>query len=429
MAHPQDKVMLTLAALAYRGFQDVLAGAPHEAAVRRALLDGLEAFPPVRGNWDLVWGPVTTRRIPLGAFDSLGVFDWNAMYAVRNRHAHHEYVVAVRGTNPVSGPDWLFGDLWVGTTVPWPYAAGAERISTSTALGLAALQRMRSRPPSDVAGLTREAVDDVRDRLGRILRAGSAAVGLAAGQIAPSSALGARMDRILDHWTHSRTGRDDLRATLEQAGPALRVDPQDLRRAWLPESQRGDGLDLLTFLKTEADASRVPLQVTVTGHSKGGALAPTVALWLKDALDAPDAAECWDTSRHAQVLCHAFAGPTPGNAEFANRIDAVLGASHHHLRNTNDIVTHAFQIDELEQIPGLYGPHTAAFSGLVGGIIALVRASSYRQAISGVTRFAGDLDPHRLLPAEFVHQHLDAYLAELGLLSPTMNAVTFFLPA
>jgi Lipase (class 3) len=386
MAHPLDKVMLTLAALAYRGFQDVLAGAPHEAAVRHALLEGLEAFPLVRGNWDLVWGPVTTRRMPLGVFDALGVFDWNGMYAVRNRHARREYVVAVRGTNPVSGPDWLFGDLWVGTTVPWPYAAAGERISTSTALGLAALQRMRSRPPSEVAGLTREVVDDVRGRLGQLLRAGSAAVGLAAEQIAPSSAIGARMDRILDYWTHGRAGHDDLRATLEQAEPALRVEPQDLRRTWLPESQRGDGLDLLTFLKTEADASRVPLQVTVTGHSKGGALAPTVALWLRDALDSTDAGECWDTSRQAQVLCHAFAAPTPGNAEFANRIDAVLGAGHHHLRNTNDIVTHAFQIDELTQIPELYGARTVAFSGLVAGIVARVRASSYRQATSGVTR-------------------------------------------
>jgi hypothetical protein len=67
--------------------------------------------------------------------------------------------------------------------------------------------------------------------------------------------------------------------------------------------------------------------------------------------------------------------------------------------------------------------------GLVAGIVAGVRALGYRQATSGVTRFGGGLNPTRLLAAEFVHQHLDAYLAELGLLSPTMNAVTFFLPA
>lgn len=429
MAHPDDKVMLTLAALAYRGFQDILGGAAHDAAVRDALLDGLETFPPVGGDWDLVWGPVTTRRIPLGAFDALGIFDWNAMYAVQNRRARHEYVVAMRGTNPVSGPDWLFGDLWVGTTVPWPYAAAGARISTSTALGLAALQRMRSRPPAEVAGLARETVDAVRGKLGRLVRAGSTAVSLAAGKIAPATALGTRMSTIFDQWTENLANREEMQADLDRAGAAVRVSAQDLRRTWLPEAERGDGLDLLTFLKTQADGSSVPLRVTVTGHSKGGALAPTVALWLKDALDSPNAAECWDASRRAEIHCHAFAGPTPGNAEFAGRIDTVLGARHHHLRNAADVVTHAFQIDELEQIPALYGARTAPFSGLVRGIVDRVRAPSYRQATNGVTTFAGALDPDRSLPAEFIHQHLDAYLKEVGLLSPTMNAVTFFLPA
>jgi hypothetical protein len=32
----------------------------------------------------------------------------------------------------------------------------------------------------------------------------------------------------------------------------------------------------------------------------------------------------------------------------------------------------------------------------------------------------------RSFEAEFVHQHLDAYLAELGLLGKEMSALTFF---
>ena len=164
------RVLLTLAALTYRGFQDVLPGEPHEAIVKRALLDGLEKLEPVRGEWDLVWGPVTSR-IPLAVFDS------NAMYVVRNRREPHRHVVAIRGTNPIASSDWLLGDLLGGTTMRWPWPEpGAAAISTSTALGLVALLGMRWRPssilgasptwplcpPCSASGLTRWCAPDAR---------------------------------------------------------------------------------------------------------------------------------------------------------------------------------------------------------------------------------------------------------------------------
>ena len=429
MPDTQDhKVMLTLAALAYRGFQDVLQGEPHEAVVRHALLDGLETFAPVRGHWRLVWGPATTRRVPLGAFHGLGVFDSNAMYVVCDVRAPNEYVVAIRGTNPISGPDWLFGDLWVGTAVPWPYATGGAKISASTAMGLAALQGMRSRRAAPVAGLTEALARHITTALHGLTRAGRAAVsGLAAEQVTHRSALILSVDKIIAHWIDSQPSRDALMDRLQQAEAGLRVDPKELRPQLLPNPQRDAELDLLTFLKTEADESKLPLKVTVTGHSKGGALASTVALWLKDALGSQNEAECWDKKQDAQVLCYAFAGPTPGNAEFAHRLDTVLGGDHHHVRNMNDVVTHVWQLDELQQIPGLYGTRTAPFGKLISRIVADVQALNYRQATRGVAQFSGALDTRRPLAEEFLHQHLDAYLAELGLLSPTMNAVTFFI--
>jgi acetyl esterase/lipase len=114
---------------------------------------------------------------------------------------------------------------------------------------------------------------------------------------------------------------------------------------------------VLTFLSRQAAASAEPLEVTITGHSKGGALAPAVALWLKDSLSSADPAEHWDGGRGARIRSHAFAGPTPGNAAFANRIDMTLGADHHHLRNTNDLVTHGWQVSDLQQIPPCMAPH------------------------------------------------------------------------
>src|SRR5262249_11071035 len=187
------------------------------------------------------------------------------------------------------------------------------------------------------------------------------------------------------------------------------------------------GLDLLTFLATEAAASGEPLEVIVTGHSKGGALAPTLALWLREALDSGDPEERWDPSGRARVRCHAFAAPTPGHAGFADRIDRVLGADHRHLRNANDIVTHAWQSDELAQIPALYGARSAPFARLLADVIAHVGPLNYRQARSGVSTFAGAIDSSRMFAAEFIYQHMDAYLAELGLLPEGITPVTFFI--
>ena len=55
----------------------------------------------------------------------------------------------------------------------------------------------------------------------------------------------------------------------------------------------------------EARAAEGPLDVAVTGHSKGGALAPVVALWLQELLTSPDAAERWDGERGARVSAWA----------------------------------------------------------------------------------------------------------------------------
>ena len=106
MAFTAEQVMLTLAGLTYRGFHDPLPGETHDVVVRGALLDGLQTLAPVKNEWELVWGPVTSR----GAREFV---DSNAMYVVRHARERHRYVVAIRGTNPISASDWLFGDFWV----------------------------------------------------------------------------------------------------------------------------------------------------------------------------------------------------------------------------------------------------------------------------------------------------------------------------
>jgi len=345
--------MLTLAGLAYRGFHDLLRAGTHADAVRRALLDGLHTLPPVKDQWSLVWGPVTSRGGP-DAFDSA------AMYVVRHRRDPARYVVAIRGTNPIAATDWLFGDFWVSTTVPWPYARTADRVavSASTALGLSKLQTMRSPRLSSetTAGAARPAV--AREAL--------------ESQLAEIAAGWNRFVEEPSGWLEDHV--------VDRLKTAVNLPWMDLRPRSLAPAPDDGALDLLSFLTAEARATDDPLDVTVTGHSKGGALASTVALWLKDAFASPDAAEHWDGRREPRVSCYAFASPTPGNAAFADRIDRLLAGDHHHLRNTNDVVTHAWQVDELEEIPDLYAPRRTVLEPLIPVIASRVRPLDYRQA-------------------------------------------------
>src|SRR5262249_20064717 len=267
----------------------------------------------------------------------------------------------------------------------------------------------------------------LRDAYDGVVRAGRATLsGAAPADLAHPSALDAQATRIFDHWITRRLDLRGLRAKVRDAASALHVEPSDLRRQWLPPEHGHGGIDLLTFLKTEADQSADGLEVIVTGHSKGGALAPAMALWLTEMLNSSDAAERWDERRRSQVFCHAFAGPTPGDAAFAARIDAELGPRHRHLRNMNDLVTHAWQVDELQQIPGLFGGRCQRLGQLVPDVVECVEALNYRHATKGVTTFQGTLDERRPLPMEGIHQHLDAYLAYVGLW-PELNAATFFI--
>lgn len=414
------QAMLTLAALAYRGFQDTLPGDPPAAIARAAIARGLDDLEPLRDEWELAWGPVT-GRMPLGVFDSC------AMYVVRSRRAARRYAIAVRGTNPIASSDWLFGDLWIGTTVQWPFEPGAAAISTSTALGLATLLDMQSRPPSTAARFAEAALasDDSRDALEGYLRAGRAAV---TGNIAHAAlpfALERQAAKVLDHWIDGRVERDGLRARLQRVASGVHVDPADLQRTWAPTYRRAGGIDLVTFLRAEAEDADEALDVAVAGHGKGGALATALALWLSEALSSHDPSTTWAAPDQARVACHTFAAPTPGNAAFAARVEARLGADQHHLRNAHDLATHAWQPADVVGIPRLYCARSAYLRPLVPAVLDAVRDLEYRHAASGET-FRGELDPHRSLAAEIVHQHLDAYLAHLGLLGPRVNAATFF---
>jgi len=80
----------------------------------------------------------------------------------------------------------------------------------------------------------------------------------------------------------------------------------------------GPAMSLMSFLLTQTSS---PIELCVTGHSLGGCLASTLALYLMD--NTP----MWDTSGQSNVSCITFAAPTAGNAVFAAYSDKRFSAA------------------------------------------------------------------------------------------------------
>ncbi len=174
MAYSIDQIMLTLAAITYRGYYLTLPEPAKRARMYQAMTDCLRKLGPVKDQWDIIWGPVSFNSVHAG-------FDDAAMFIARQRGKPATFAIAVRGTNPLSLFDWVFGDFMVTQQVPWSYGAAAAdvRISLSTALGLRILQHLRAEPQApNVQGSARGQPQGIR-------RIASALYELVAGDAPP----------------------------------------------------------------------------------------------------------------------------------------------------------------------------------------------------------------------------------------------------
>jgi hypothetical protein len=444
VALDEHRTYLALAALAYRGFADVGPEAARRAHIAALIRHGLEEVPVLRGRWSWAYGPVTYRS-PFALLDDA------MLYAVESRQAPHRIAIVLRGTNPIAAADWAFGDFLVGMAVPWPYgepadpAGGGAKVSLSTALGLAIVRQMRAEAlPSEPLGRIWAALGEAD--AGAELSTREAMGSLVAwAESFPSAArlcslyqrfAGERHERASQsHPEQIRSIRaswaSELRDELfEHVATALRDLDDHCSPALLPlvegaatlAAHPGPGVDLRSFLAAFVEqAGGAPVDVVVTGHSKAGALAQAVALWLSDTQTADTTAErAWDPRRLATVRCFSFAGPTAGDAGFAARATRVLGGGLHRIVNPLDVVPCTWSMADLTRIARLYTAPVeplAGLSELVTQVSGTVQPLDYQHAPARETRtLAATLDP--ACPA-FLHQmmaqHLDGYLRALDL--------------
>ncbi len=422
-----DQVMLSLAGLAYRGFHEPGWGTAHDAAVAEALEHGLRTLPTVAGRWELVWGPATYRA-------TFSVIDDAMAYVVRDVRRADRYAVVVRGTNPGSAFDWAFGDLWAGHQVPWPRDGGGARISLSTALGLTLLRQLRSRPleRSTVTPLDDEPPAALLDLLGRaaldpVRRAFAALVAdlLATRQHLAQDVRSTPLGELAARW---QSRAHTLMSTVVAETAQLMGGRADLALLSLLETQAslrarlGTGTSIEQFL-----AGAQPAEVIVTGHSKGGALASTLALWLHESR------QTWARAGGTDVHCWSFAGPTAGNGAFVSRSNGAIGPRCRRIVNALDVVPHAWTLDDLLAIERLYDPARVAplpaLSILVGIITAATAHLDYRHVGAKLTTLPGRLDPRApLFVEQMIHQHMQAYCDLLDLTPHGITARSFFEP-
>jgi hypothetical protein len=159
------------------------------------------------------------------------------------------------------------------------------------------------------------------------------------------------------------------------------------------------GISLPKFLKQQSDCS----EIVVCGHSKGGALAIALGTWL---------ATQWD--HEATVDAVSIAGPTPGNAAFAELAAASLGSGSRSFANPRDPVPHAWQTGNkrwsVSQAAECLDPDSVVLPLLVPIVEGAVAAHVYRHPPGFVER----VDPLDAAAGP-VPQHVCAYADAIGL--------------
>ena len=138
-------------------------------------------------------------------------------------------------------------------------------------------------------------------------------------------------------------GTNKAIVALLAAAPPL---PENSHQTRLP----GTGLTIEQFLKTIS--SQGDINITFCGHSLAGCLSPVMALYFAQSQGSNGS---WDSGKNASIQVTSFAGPTPGDANFASYLANVIPTTTFtRYHDTNDIVPLAWNLTTFQQISTLY---------------------------------------------------------------------------
>ncbi|HBF18733.1 MAG TPA: hypothetical protein DDW81_01475 [Cryomorphaceae bacterium] len=120
-----------------------------------------------------------------------------------------------------------------------------------------------------------------------------------------------------------------------------------------PQTKGSSIVDALgNFLASNSDIQNAEL--SVAGHSLGGALSPVLALYLQNNQDQ------WNSKGQVTTIStYPTAGATPGTKDFADYYGNLIQdgkIDYHSEYNTFDVVPHGYQPDTIDKIPTLYSP-------------------------------------------------------------------------
>jgi hypothetical protein len=380
-----DRLMMYLAGLSYRGFWRVDRGSAHAGAIANEVGRGLKDAG--LASWDIVWGPACFRP-PFAVFDDV------VMYVLHNRISNPErYVIAIRGTNPISLTDWIFGDLLADPPIPWPFGTGAN-VTPSTAFGLAILLGLGAKPEIAAA------------RTQRLINGIDVAKAKARASVAHRAA--SRWDPghllVRAAFAFNRRGRISIFKNRGRR-PNKKIDT----------AMAGVRKDLIAYLRDAAVSGNI--EITVTGHSKGGALAAALAAWLSQTRTDRD--DAWDPEGKARLRCVTFAGPTPGNETFNTLLlQSLEPGDFRRCWNRYDIVPHAFGWNDLEEIREIY--NAKLISGVLEALRNTVKPAGYSQIGPGIPfPELTDLPSQKLSVTDAIDNHMQEYLQHFDIPEPT----------
>ncbi len=203
----------------------------------------------------------------------------------------------------------------------------------------------------------------------------------------------------------------------------------------------GDETCLLKFLQRMTPQFPTGISLCVTGHSLGGCVAGTLALYLKENQT------YWDATKNSLVCCITFAAPTAGNADFATYSDGqfadqskqfpgwdqTLRTNFDAVRCTLDVAPMAWQTysvvitgsDSYPPLLNIYKP-TLYFYNAYGGtalssaltdlicptLKGIMAPLNYQQVVAGATPLTGTFQGDPPAYWDYLSVYLEAFYAQ-----------------